>query len=331
MNYLKIISKTKHNDLHLSFFKKKASLTHNAFFSKVRKMPIPGTHGVTAYDIVTTFIKSIKDIRLTERAAAISFNFLMAIPATLIFLFSLVPFLPLHAAHEAVLNSIRLLSPNPKLYASLESIITDFMNNKRRELLSFGFLFTVFVSSNGVMGILRSFDRDSPVQIKRTGIARRWKAFLLTLGLMPVLLISLSIIIIQTSVIDKFLLDHFGSTLAIKLLSILTLLVIIYFSICILYKYGPSLHQQLPFFSTGAFLASVLFILISSVFFFIANHFVNYNKVYGSIGTLLMFMIWMFITGMVILIGYEINLLILVFPDKLKGANNPGDKHFPKR
>src|ERR1700749_4520611 len=102
---------------------------------------------------------------------------------------------------------------------------------------------------------------------------------------MPVLLVSLSIIIIQTSVIDKFLLEHFGNTAAIKLLSILTLLTIIYFSICILYKYGPSLHQKFPFFSTGALVATFLFFIISFAFFFIADHFVNYNKVYGSIGT----------------------------------------------
>lgn len=284
--------------------------------SGLKNVIIPGASGASVYEIAASFIKSIKDIRLTERAAAISFNFLMAIPATLIFLFSLVPFLPLDSANEAVLNSIRLLSPNPKLYDTVESIITDLMNNKRRELLSLGFLFTIFVSSNGVMGILRSFDRDSPIQIKRTGLARRWKAFLLTILLMPVLLISLSIIILQTSVIDKFLLDHFGSPIAIKMVSVLTLLIIIYFSICILYKYGPSLHPKLPFFSTGALLASVLFILISFIFFFIANNFVNYNKVYGSIGTLLMFMIWMFIAGIVILIGYEINLTILIFSDK---------------
>jgi membrane protein len=88
-----------------------------------------------------------------------------------------------------------------------------------------------------------------------------------------------------------------------------------------LYKYGPSLHYKFRFFSTGALIATILFIVISSGFFFVANHFVNYNKVYGSIGTLLMFMAWMFITGMVILIGYEINLAIMMHGGKI---SNPG-------
>jgi membrane protein len=286
-------------------------------FSRLNKLLIPGAKGASVYDIGYAFFKSMKHIRLSERAAAISFNFLMAIPPTLIFLFSLVPYLPMSTVQETILNSIRLLSPNPKLFASVESIVVDFMNNKRKELLSIGFLFTIFLSSNGVMGILRSFDRDSPAHIKRTGMARRWKALRLTFGLMFVFLISIALIIIQTNLLDKYLVDLIGSTTIVKLISWITLVFIIYIAICILYKYGPSLQHRFRFFSTGALIATILFIVISYGFFFIANHFVNYNKVYGSIGTLLMFMAWMFITGLVILIGYEINLAIMMYADRI--------------
>ncbi len=301
-------------------FLKKA---HVSAFSGLRKVRIPGAHGASVYDIGSAFFKNMKEIRLTERAAAISFNFLMAIPPSLIFLVSLIPFLPLDAAQETILNSLRLLSPNPRLFATVESIITDFMSNKRRELLSFGFLFTIFVSSNGVTGILRSFDRDSPGHIKRSGMARRWKAIRITLGLMFCFLISIGLIIIQTNLLDRYLVDLIGSTTIIKLISWITLVSIIYITICILYKYGPSLQHRFRFFSTGAFIATILFLIVSYGFFFIANHFINYNKVYGSIGTLLMFMAWMFITGLVILIGYEINLAILVYSGKI---DQPGSE-----
>lgn len=299
-----------------------------AFLIKgLQKVPIPGTQGASVYDIGYAFIKSIRDIRLTERAAAISFNFLMAIPPSLIFLVSLIPFLGLSSVEDTILNSIRLLSPNPGLFATVESIVTDFMHNKQRELLSFGFLFTIFVSSNGVMGILRSFDRESPGHIKRTGMARRWKAIRLTLGLMLIFLVSIALIIIQTSLLDKYLADLVGSTVIVKLASWITLVGLIYIAICILYKYGPSLQYKFPFFSPGALVATLLFLLISYGFFFIANHFINYNKVYGSIGTLLMFMVWMFITGLVILIGYEINLVILQHSGKIATGKNA----IPKR
>jgi membrane protein len=232
----------------------------------------------------------------------------------------------MNTVQEAILNSIRLLSPNPKLFASVESIVVDFMNNKRKELLSIGFLFTIFLSSNGVMGILRSFDRESPAHIKRTGMARRWKALRLTFGLMFVFLISIALIIIQTSLLDKYLVDLIGSTTIVKLISWITLVFIIYITICILYKYGPSLHHKFRFFSTGALIATILFIVISYGFFFVANHFVNYNKVYGSIGTLLMFMAWMFITGLVILIGYEINLAIMMYAGSISKRGKELDK-----
>lgn len=297
--------------------------------TRLKKIRIPGGHGASVYDIGTAFFKNLKDIRLTERAAAISFNFLMAIPPSLIFLVSLIPFLPMEKAQETILNSLHLLSPNPRLLATVESIINDFMTNKRRELLSFGFLFTIFVSSNGVMGILRSFDRDSPGHIKRSGMSRRWKAIRLTLGLMLGFLVSIALIVIQTNLLDKYLVDLVGGTMIIKLISWITLVLIIYITICILYKYGPSLQHEFRFFSAGAFIATLLFIIVSYGFFYIANHFINYNKVYGSIGTLLMLMAWMFITGMVILIGYEINLAILVFAGKIgqQPGTNPKKKH----
>ncbi|WP_118972403.1 YihY/virulence factor BrkB family protein [Taibaiella koreensis] len=301
-----------------------------AVFSRLKRVRIPGAHGANVYGIGAAFFKSIKSIRLAERAAAISFNFLMAIPPSLIFLVSLVPFLPLDTAQETILSSIRMLSPNPRLFATVESIITDFMNNKRRELLSFGFLFTIFLSSNGVMGILRSFDRDSPGHIRRTGMVRRWKAIRLTLGLMLVFLISIALIIIQTSLLDRYLVNLLGSTMIIKLFSWITLVGIIYITICILYKYGPSLQHQFRFFSTGAFIATALFVIITYGFFFVANHFINYNRVYGSIGTLLMFMAWMFITGLVILIGYEINLAILLQTGKIPLEAPPEGHEAPK-
>jgi membrane protein len=279
----------------------------------MKKTHIPGAEGASVYDITALFFKGVKDIRLSERAAAMSFNFLMAIPPSLIFLCSLVPYLPLDTVESTLLNSIRLLSPNEKLFNSVQEIVTDFMQTKRRELLSIGFLFTMFVSSNGVMGLLRSFDRDSPAHVKRSGMARRRKAILLTLGLMLVFIISIAMLIIQTNVLDKYMADLVGNAYIIKMISGFTQVFIVYITMCILYKYGPSLEHKFRFFSPGAFLATVSFVGVSYLFFYIANHFVNYNKVYGSIGTLLMFMAWMFITGMVILIGFELNLSIMVY------------------
>ncbi len=280
---------------------------------------LPGTGGASVYDIGGAFLKSIKDIRLAERAAAISFNFLMAIPPTLIFLFSLVPFLPLDSVQDTILHNLKLLAPNEKLFASAESVVLDFMQTKRRELLSFGFLITIFVSSNGMMGLLRSFDRDSPLLVKRSGMKRRGKAIKLTLIIMFVLLLSISLLILQSNILDKYFIPHIGHSPVIKIISWISLVFIVYITICIIYKYGPSFKDRFRFFSTGALLTTLSFFAVSYGFFYVANHFLHYNKVYGSIGSLLMFMAWMFIISIIMLVGFEINLSILMYRKHKKG------------
>ncbi len=255
------------------------------------------------------FLKESGNIRLSERAAAISFNFLLGIPPLLIFLFSLLVYVPVESAQDMVLDLMRLLTPDPVLTESAESILRDFMNNKQKEIMSFSFVSILFVSSNGMMGLLRSFDRVSPVQVRRSGLARRWKAILLTIELIVVFLIAIAIVIIQTSLLDTYITDLKGNPQYIKAISWISLVLIIYISFCILYKYGPSLQIRFRFFSIGALIATLLSLIVSYCFFAVATHFINYNKLYGSLGTLLMFMIWTFITGMVLLIGYEVNLL----------------------
>lgn len=280
--------------------------------ARAAHLPMPGAGGLSLLEVGKAFFASLKYGRMGERAAAISFNFLMAIPPTLIFLFSLVPYLPLDSVEETIIRALHILSPNPKLRSAIEDIVVDFMNNKRRELMSIGFVFTLFVSSNGVMGLLRSFDRISPAHRARSGMARRWKAIGLTMGFILIFLVSIALLILQSNLLDQYWLELFKSPLLIKALSGLTLTGLIYISYCVLYRYGPSLHDHLGLFSIGALVATVLFILISYGFFFIAAHFINYNKVYGSLGTLLMFMAWIFIAGWVTLIGFEINLSVLL-------------------
>lgn len=275
-----------------------------------KKIKIWRGEGSTLYDIGGIIVNNIRDLRLNERAAAISFNFLLAIPPTLIFLFSLVPFLPLDSVQHTILDSIKLLSPNEKLYSAVQKTILDLMNTKRKELISFGILTTIFVSSNGVMGLLRSFDRKSPFHKERSSLARRGKSILLTLILMLVLIISIGLLVLQSRLLNEYLLRFVAYPWIIQVFSWISLVLIIFIAICIIYKFGPSLNAKFRFFSPGAATATILFFAVSYGFFFIANHFVHYNKVYGSIGTLLMLMAWMFIIGLVILIGFEINFAI---------------------
>lgn len=248
---------------------------------------------------------------MNERAAGISFNFLLAIPASLIFLFSLVPFLPLDSVQHTILESIKLLSPSPKLYSAAQNTIIDLMETKRRELISFSILATIFTSSSGVLGLIRSFDRKSIILKERSSIARRGRAILITLVLMVMLIIAIALLISQSHLLKMYILRYFTHPVLIQIVSWLILVLIIYIAICIVYKYGPSLNSKQKFFSLGASIATISFFIVSYGFFYFASHFIHYNKIYGSIGTLLMVMIWMFITGLVLLIGFEINMAVI--------------------
>ncbi|HRO42258.1 MAG TPA: YihY/virulence factor BrkB family protein [Flavipsychrobacter sp.] len=284
-----------------------------------------GFKGLSLYEVSVLFFKEINNNRLSERSAAVTYNFLMAIPPTLLFLFSLVPYLPLGDVQETINKTIMQVMPQTPVRTSLINVINDFLSNERRDLLSFGIILALFFSSNGMMGLMRSFDRTLPVYVKRTKLRRRWTAIKLTIMLMCVALISLGVLIIQTSAVNKFLLALFESIIAVKLLSLFIVLAIIFCSISIIYTYGPSLTNRFQFISAGSVFATITNAITTTVFFFLVNNFIHYNQVYGPIGTLIAFMVWMWLNTMAILLGYELNLSILLARSARDRAKESGE------
>lgn len=280
--------------------------------AKVKGFKPKAFQGFSVYEIIKFILLHFKNLRFFERAAAISFNFLMAIPPSLIFLLSLVPFLPLDNVQVIILDSIKILSPDEKLYHTAHDIIVDFMNTKRREVTSIGFLLAIFYSSNGMQGIVRSFDMVHSIYVPRNGWKRRGRALVLTLVLMIFIIIGIVLLFIQTNLMDRYLANITSEVRLVKIVSSILVVVLVYLAFCIIYRYAPSLMMRVKFFSVGAFLASISFIFFSYAFFFIVTHFVNYNHVYGPLGTLIMFMIWIYISAITILAGYEINSAIIL-------------------
>jgi membrane protein len=292
-----------------------------AILNSFRNVYLPGFEGLSLYEAGRRFFKEMKQSRLNERSAAVTYNFVMAIPPTLLFLFSLVPYLPLKDVQNTILTTLLLVTPNERIYNNVSEIIVDFMNKERGGILSFGLLLTLFFSSNGMMGLMRSFDRSVPVYVKRSKLKRRWTAIKLTFILIGVALLSLVVLIMQTSAVNGLLLKVFNSVYAVKIFSLATIILIIFFTISIIYTYGPSLSRRFHFISPGSVFATVMNVLTTTVFFFLVNNFLNYNKIYGPIGTLIAFMVWMWLNTLVILIGYELNIIIL-----MNRAVQPGEK-----
>lgn len=277
-----------------------------------RKAVLPGFQGVSLHDAGRFFVQNMSNVNLNDRSAGVTYNFLTALPPTLLFLFTLIPYLPLDNVQATILSSLHYIVPNQETYESVSGVIIDFLNKEQRSLLSFSLLLTLFFSSNGMMGLMRYFDKDLKVYVKRNGLQRRWAAIKLTMMLIGVVLLSIAAIILQTETVNALLLKFFGNLMLVKVSSLLFLFFIIYCAITFIYIYGPSLSHRFKFVSAGAIFATVMCVISSTVFFYLVNNFLNYNKVYGSIGTLIAFFIWININTRMIMLGYDLNVSILM-------------------
>lgn len=291
-----------------------------------KRIKFPGKERLSLYDVSWFFFKELGNNRLFDNCAAVTYNFVMALPPTLLVLFSLVPYLPLQGVQGIILDTLKIVARNQELYDSISTVIIDFMNNGRGEILSFGIIFTVFFASNGMMGLIRSFERQHlSVYIPKSELAQRWKAIKLTILLLVIAILSIVVLIIQSRAVNDLLLLVFHQVWIIKLVSALVVAMILFTGISVIYRYGPSLSNRVRFFSPGAIMATTLSIVASAVFFFLVNNFIQYNKIYGSIGTLMAFMVWIWINVFVILIGYDLNVSVMMVKKTYKEAKDEED------
>lgn len=281
-------------------------------FKKANGIVLPGLDGATLYNVGKFFITALNRSTLMERTAAVTYNFIMALPPTFLFLFSLVPYLPLKNVQQTILSTVKLLTPNHKIYVGVSGVLKDFMNKQHSDVLSFGILLVLFFSSNGMVGLMKSFDKSLALYKKRTALQRRWTAVKLTILLILVGILTLSVLILQNKSLNKWVLSIYPHIVAVKILSYVILMLVIFLTFCLIYTYGPSLSHRFKFVSAGSVFATIASLSATSVFFFLVNNFLNYNKVYGSIGTLIAFMVFVWLNTLIILLGYELNVSILL-------------------
>ena len=278
-------------------------------------MKLPGFQGVPLYDVVVFFIKQMRKVGLNERAAAISFNFLMAIPAATIFLCTLLPYLPISAQiTDELLSLTEDIAPNDSTYFAIKDFLIDFLQTPRSGLLSLGFLLAVYYASNAMMGIMRTFNKSLIYISRRNFLESRWMAIKLTTLLIVLVIVALSLLATEGKVLT-WILDrlHIHDTVTIWIIEIVRWVLLIslsYFTIAFIYKYAPAVHKRWKLSSPGTILATLLILVTAWLFSFWVTNFGSFNKVYGSIGTILIIMLLVYINSMVLLIGFELNVSI---------------------
>lgn len=293
---------------------------------KSKQVILPGFQGIPLFDVIEFFLNQVKKIGLTERASAISFNLIMAIPAACIFLFSVVPYLPVSTQFKAELLSLtKDLSPNQNTYNLVESFLNDFFKKSRGGLLSFGFLLVIFYASNAMMGVIRTFDK-SISDAKTYFFHKRWRAIRLTIILI-LLVISSVLFLIGHDALEKILKNYFHLARKTQLnwwesTRWVVIVLLIFLGISFIYKYAPSVEKRWNLVSPGSLLATFLTLATTIGFSYWVNHFGSYNKVYGSIGTVLVIMLLIDFNSLILLIGFELNVSITHLQKKVEERKN---------
>ncbi|RYG01477.1 MAG: YihY/virulence factor BrkB family protein [Chitinophagaceae bacterium] len=283
--------------------------------SKSKRIMLPGFEGVPLYDVVIFFAKQMNKVGINDRAAAVAFNFLMAIPAGTIFLCTLIPYMPISSEITIeLLDLAKMFSPDEDTYGMIANFLNDFLNTPRGGLLSFGFVVAVFYASNSVMAIMRSFNRSLHSLKERGFVNERWTAIRLTTVLIFMLMVTIVLLVTQGELF-AYLMETLQITnpiirqLLYSVRWIIIVLLILY-SIGFIYKYAPAITKRWKLASPGAIFATFLVVLSTSAFSFYVNNFGSYNKVYGSIGTIMILMFLIYLNSLILLIGYELNVCI---------------------
>jgi membrane protein len=282
------------------------------FLRKSKRWFLPGFQGLALYDVIQFFRSQLKTHGLSERAAAISYNFIMAIPPSLLFLFTLIPNLPFISKKilKLQLHTIILdIVPNKIYNKQVITFIDSFIDTSKLGLLSFGLLLTLYFASNGMMGIMRSFNKKYVGFEKRKGIVVRGIALRLTILIFGLLLAYLILLIMEgtflkAAVKNKSIREIIGYT------RWFFIVMLVYLIIGFIFKYAPAIRKKWSFTSPGTILATMLSLAASVGFAIYVNNFGKYNALYGSIGTIMMVMALIYINSLALLIGFELNVSI---------------------
>jgi membrane protein len=280
---------------------------------KTKHLYLPGFEGVPLFDVIKFFLKQVKTVGLTERASAIAYNFIMAIPPSFLFLFTLVPHLPFISKksikkelHSLILDIIPAKVHNQYLIKFVDS----FLDDAKIGLLSFGFILALFFASNAMMGLMRSFNKNYIGFEKRRDIHNRWMAIKLTSLIFLLVLGCLILLITQGAVLKLLGIKSADLREIIYYVRWIFIVTLVYYSIAFIYKFAPAVEKRWKLISPGTILGTFLSILSTMGFSYFADKFGKYNALYGSIGTIIVFMALIYINSLVLLIGFELNVSI---------------------
>ncbi len=260
--------------------------------------------------IISILYQKIFQFDIDVRAAAVAYNFTLAVFPTIIFLFSLLPYMPIAHLDLKMIGFLKGTMPK-SMQGDLTELITEIMNKKRGGVLSFGFIFALFASTSGIMALIRSFNLTYKTSENRGFFKERFIAlglnFLLTFVLIMAFLVFIMGNFILNVLVKKNLIEFNFTFYLTKSITYLSIFSVFFFTISIIYYYAPAIQKRWKFFNAGSITASILTISVTNLFSYYLVNYASYHKIYGSIGSLIALMVWLYFVSLILIVGFEIN------------------------
>lgn len=274
-----------------------------------KRIILPFFDGLSLYDVSTFFFKGLFEGVITTRAGSTSWSFFLAMFPAIIFFFNLIPYVPIQGMNEEIFIILSEVLP-PTTYDLVRSTIEDILTHRRGDLLSFTFIATLFFATNGTMTLISNFS----ISFHQLESRAFWQQYIVALGL-TIMLGTLVVIgiaaVLFSSTLTEWMVskDYLPSSISetLQIGRYFILLLVMYLGISLLFYYGPSKKRQWRLFSPGAMMSTILIVISSFAFSYYVDNFSNYNKLYGSIGALLIIMLWIYINAIGLIVGFELN------------------------
>jgi membrane protein len=279
-----------------------------------KKIVIPGFDRTPLYEVAEFFIRGLYGGYITSRAAAVSFSFFLAIFPSLIFLFTIIPFIPIADFQQILMEIIRDFLPK-ETFETVRETIEGVVIRPHSGLLSLGFILTMYFSTNGIHSLIEAFNHSYHAMETRSWLKQRLVSFLLVIILSILLIIAIGMMTFGSAIIRLILPEAILTSsiflVLLWLLKWILILMVLFLAISSMYYFAPASRHRFRFISAGATLATILIIVTTMGFNFYVGNFSKYNVIYGSIGTLLIILLWIYFNAISLIIGFELNASIL--------------------
>ncbi len=274
------------------------------------------------FDFLRHFLPKVTDNDTSERAASVAYSLILAVFPAIIFLFTLIPLIPIPNMENQVMDFFAQVLP-ASTYDTVKATIYDIISRPRGNVLSFGFLLALYAATNGILSLMMAFNSSHKTDEGRGFLKTRLIAFGLTIMLAFALFLAIAVLVIGGVITDYLqqiqILDNVVVATLLNIGRYLVVFAVFVAAISVIYKFGPDMDMKWKFVNPGGIIASVLVVVTTFGFSYYVSNFGSYNKLYGSIGTLIVLMIWINLVCLLLILGFDMNVALY----KLEGDKNP--------